>query len=95
MGSRLLYDETSDLVRYLAARRIRVAAGHYRLRNGWIALRSAPSNRRRQVAYWNVYADDESRLAHRTLGGGEERLTRALANVLNSLPTKTILRLRE
>lgn len=95
MEPRVLYDERSDLVRYLAAKKMRIAVGHYRLRNGWIALRNAPSDRRRQIAYWNVYADEESRLAHRALGGGEARLSRALANVLNSLPTKTILRLTD
>jgi len=95
MTSRVLYDESSDLVRYLAAKRTRIAAGHYRLRNGWIALRNTPTDRRRQCAYWNVYADEESIHAHRPLGGGEERLTRALANLLNTLPMKTILRLRD
>lgn len=75
-----IYDETSDSVLSLVVGKRRISMGHYRLMNGWICIRNAANYR---PAYWSIFADEKSVANHSALGGGEARLTRALANVLN------------
>ncbi len=55
----------------------------YRLNNGWIARRQEPENNWARSAYWNIYPNRAAEEANEPLGGGEGRLTRAIANVLN------------
>ena len=65
--------------------RLRIAgrSSIYRLRNGWIARRQAPENGWARQAYWSLYETEAHFQQNRSLGGGEGRLTRAIANVLS------------
>jgi hypothetical protein len=82
-----LFDETSEAVLKLARGKTRVRTGGlisiYRLRNGWIARRQTPESTWSRRVYWNIFQDESSLRQHQALGGGESRLTRAIANVLN------------
>ena len=81
------YTEAAGFVQRLAHGKRRLRSGGlvsvYRLRNGWLARRQQPESGWARQAYWNLYATQEDMDQHRALGGGEGRLTRAIANVLN------------
>jgi len=79
--------EDSEAVLALALEKTKVrVAGRlsvYRLRNGWIARRQAPESGWAREAYWTIYETEAAFNHQQALGGGEGRLTRAIANVLN------------
>ncbi len=82
-------DEDSLTVVNLAKGKQRLKVGGlvsiYRLSNGWIARRNAPENGWSRQAYWTIYQNTKAFENHSYLGGGEGRLTRAIANTLNNL----------
>lgn len=81
------YREDAEAVRglALAKKKLQVAGrvSVYRLHNGWIARRQAPENGWARQAYWTIYVSEDAFQRREALGGGEGRLTRAIANVLN------------
>ena len=80
-------EEDSDTVTSLARGKTRMRVGGrtsvYRLRNGWIAKRQTPESGWARQAYWTIYRTDADYQNNVAIGGGEGRLTRAIANVIN------------
>ena len=88
MSATPTFEEDSEAVKALVQGKTRLRSmglvSLYRLRNGWIARRQTPENRWSRRVYWTIFQNEEAVAKRRPLGGGEHRLARALANVLNN-----------
>lgn len=82
------YNEDSPEVLALSRNKQKIFLGGlksvYKLKNGWIARLNRAENTWQHHNYWQIFANMDDLKNSKMIGGGEDRLTRAIKNSLNS-----------